>query len=462
MKRLFILISLCLLFTCGFSQVKIGDNTTNLDGSAMLEVESTNQGLLPPRMTELQRDLIPSPANGLIIYCTDCCITGGELQIFDGIQWTNARRETACSTPPPPPPQPPPAPPQINQKNIAIWYFGRNAGLDFNAGAPVPLTDGLFFADEGGSVISDDNGDLLFYTDARTVWNKNHAVMETGLLGSSSKTTSQDGLIVKKPGSTTDYYIFTMQELGNSAIGFRYSEVDMTLNGGLGGVVPATKNTHLYIGNCENIAAVAHATENAIWLIAHKFFSNQFITYKITPSGINVNPKVQGIGLNVTAANYTAGQAKVSHDGNKYAVARLGTLKVEVYDFDRATADLSNLITITTTIFPYGIEFSPNNEILYVSGSNFVHQYNLLAGTETDIINSKTVLVAPPDGSGVGALQMGLDGKIYVAKVGRTALDVINNPDVLGLGANYVLGQQSLFGKTSRLSLAHSVRPVGP
>jgi len=459
MKRLFILTFLCLSFTCGFSQVKIGDNTTNLDGSAVLEVESTNQGLLPPRMTESQRDLIASPATGLIIYCTDCCDAGGELEIFDGTEWTNTTGEATC---------PGPSPAVIKQNNTGIWYFGRNAGLDFNAGAPtptpftnpMPLTDGKFFGPEGGSAIADDNGDLLFYTDARTVWNKNHAVMETGLLGSSGKTTTQDGLIVKKPGSATDYYIFTMQELGGSAIGFRYTEVDMTLNGGLGGVT--TKNATFFTGICENIAAVAHATENAIWLIAHKFFSNQFITYKITTSGINLNPKVQGIGLNVTAANYTAGQSKISHDGNKYAVARFGFRTVEVYDFYRTNANLSNLITISTLINTYGVEFSPNNEILYVSGSNFVHQYNLLAGTETDIINSKTVLVAPPDGSGVGALQMGLDGKIYVARDLRVELDVINNPDVLGVGANYVLGQQFLTFKQSRLSLGHSVRPVRP
>jgi len=96
MKRLFILTFFCLFFACGFSQVKISDNTTTADPSAMLEVESTNQGLLPPRMTVTQRNLIVNPATGLVIYCLSCCATKGELQVFDGTKWTNVTGEIAC------------------------------------------------------------------------------------------------------------------------------------------------------------------------------------------------------------------------------------------------------------------------------------------------------------------------------------------------------------------------------
>ncbi len=41
------------------------------DGSAILELQSTTMGFLPPVMTESERDLISSPAVGLIIYQTD-------------------------------------------------------------------------------------------------------------------------------------------------------------------------------------------------------------------------------------------------------------------------------------------------------------------------------------------------------------------------------------------------------
>jgi hypothetical protein len=51
--------------------VGIGANTFTPDNSALLELQSTNSGLLLPRMTKSQRDAISSPATSLIIYQTD-------------------------------------------------------------------------------------------------------------------------------------------------------------------------------------------------------------------------------------------------------------------------------------------------------------------------------------------------------------------------------------------------------
>ena len=55
-----------------------------------------------------------------------------------------------------------------------IWYFGEYAGLDFNSGSPVALTNGQLNTNEGCATISDNNGNLLFYTDGMTVYNKSH------------------------------------------------------------------------------------------------------------------------------------------------------------------------------------------------------------------------------------------------------------------------------------------------
>ncbi len=58
-----------LITTNMFSQVGIG--TVNPDASSVLDVSSTTQGLLTPRMTTAQRTAIVSPANGLMVYDTD-------------------------------------------------------------------------------------------------------------------------------------------------------------------------------------------------------------------------------------------------------------------------------------------------------------------------------------------------------------------------------------------------------
>jgi hypothetical protein len=65
--------------------VGINNDNSNPDNSAMLDVKSTDKGLLTPRMTEAQRNAIPTPATGLLIYQTDN--TPG-FYVYDGTVWT--------------------------------------------------------------------------------------------------------------------------------------------------------------------------------------------------------------------------------------------------------------------------------------------------------------------------------------------------------------------------------------
>jgi hypothetical protein len=79
--------------------VKIGNNTNAADASAMLDVESTNKGVLHPRMTESQRDAIASPATGLLIFQTDGT-TG--FYYYSGTAWTPVHTGTPSGPPPAP------------------------------------------------------------------------------------------------------------------------------------------------------------------------------------------------------------------------------------------------------------------------------------------------------------------------------------------------------------------------
>jgi hypothetical protein len=63
----------------------VGINNTNPNPSAVLDVASTIQGFLPPRMTQTQRNAIASPAIGLEIYQTDA--TEGKY-IYKSSGWT--------------------------------------------------------------------------------------------------------------------------------------------------------------------------------------------------------------------------------------------------------------------------------------------------------------------------------------------------------------------------------------
>ncbi len=100
MKKKFVLTLLVFGSTWSvFSQrvsQKIGTNPTFIVPSAVVEIESTTKGFLPPRMTFAKRNAINSPATGLIVYCTDCGVNG-ELQLFNGTIWTNIKGSSAVS-----------------------------------------------------------------------------------------------------------------------------------------------------------------------------------------------------------------------------------------------------------------------------------------------------------------------------------------------------------------------------
>lgn len=65
------------------AQIAIASEGSNADGSAMLDLQSTDKGFLLPRMTAIQRDAINSPANGLMIYNIDDNLWQG----FNGTHW---------------------------------------------------------------------------------------------------------------------------------------------------------------------------------------------------------------------------------------------------------------------------------------------------------------------------------------------------------------------------------------
>jgi uncharacterized protein (TIGR02145 family) len=76
------------------AQVAVTNDGSSADPSAMLEIKSTDKGLLLPRMTQAERDAIPSPVAGLVVWCTNCGIHG-EMQVYNGNTWTNMVGGTA-------------------------------------------------------------------------------------------------------------------------------------------------------------------------------------------------------------------------------------------------------------------------------------------------------------------------------------------------------------------------------
>src|ERR1700748_1229130 len=65
------------------------------------------------------------------------------------------------------------------QRQNNNWCFGQNLRLNFNADSPVLMADSMQVI-ESSSSVSDDNGNLLFYTSGAFVWDRNNHLMPNG------------------------------------------------------------------------------------------------------------------------------------------------------------------------------------------------------------------------------------------------------------------------------------------
>lgn len=325
------------------------------------------------------------------------------------------------------------------QAEANLWYFGDFAGVDFSSGKAIPISNSKMKTEEGCAAISDKDGNLLFYTDGISVWNRLHETMPSGteLMGHPSST--QSGVIIPKPGSKDIYYVFTIANAGEKA-GFRYSIVDMSMADGLGDVV--VKNHLLATPVTEKITAVKHRDGESIWVLSHEWGNDRFLAYKITKDGVESEPVESIVGsIHKGSTTNTQGYMKVSPDGTQIALALEADHLTELFDFDNLIGKLSNTIQLPLTngAYNYGIEFSPSGSLLYVSaaGTGEVYQYNLQAGSKEDIQASGLKVGQSENKNWIGALQLATDGKIYFPLYKKPYLGVIHNPDSLGMACYY-------------------------
>jgi gliding motility-associated-like protein len=350
----------------------------------------------------------------------------------------------------------------FSQKEANIWYFGENGGLDFNTSPPQAIGDGQLSTREGCSSFSDANGDLLFYSDGTTVYDKNHNIMTysdgrlaNDLRGNSSST--QSGMIVPKPKSSTIFYLFTVDD-NNGNNGFNYYTIDMT--DGIGKLIDEDGDGVFYedissgLANSwtEKVTAVRGAQCNEFWVVS--VVNNEFHSFLVSELGVRATPVVSRVANNV---NDKRGYLKLSPDGSKLAIATQAEAAI-LYDFNNATGEVTDNPTFLINNLnqdgePYGVEFSLDSKKLYISTSSGfrrnmsdnavtykLFQFDL---TNPDIVGSKTIVhrqdagsVDFPEGGFRGALQVGPDGRIYVtiptayedAGADAPFIDIIENP----------------------------------
>ena len=303
-----------------------------------------------------------------------------------------------------------------------IWYFGTMAGLDFSSGSPVQLFDGAIQAFQGCATANDANGNLLFYTNGGgrppgpltpstgTIWNQNHQVMYDmqGAQGG-GYSAAQSCIIIPRPGNPGKYLLFTMEEaeynLGGAIAGqpqgrgLSYFEIDMSLNGGLGGVTIADQRLH--VPAYENLTAIRHSNGQDFWILTVDASSGDFLVFLVNSAGVQP-PLVQPNGLN----NLLEGPVKASPDGAKIFIQEY------LFDFNPTTGAISTPVNLPFSS-SYSASFSPNSRYLYTAKNSLstarFSQFDLQA---SDVAASRQELALLSNALCRG-MQLAPDGKIY-------------------------------------------------
>lgn len=312
---------------------------------------------------------------------------------------------------------------------------------------------------EGMATISDESGQLLFYTNGFTVWNRNHEIMPNGDSLQCNYSITNGIEIIPAPNNDSLYYLFYIKyplTSGTIDKGMSYSIINMNLNNGLGDIIQNEKNISLITGQIlsEKTGAVRHGNGRDWWIIAHDL-SDSFIEFLVTPFGIE-GPFWLQSGLD-QHGEY-AGEVSFSPDGEK--IGMVNAFSVEIFNFNRCSGAIESSLILDSVLFSastlpwyYGCSFSSDNSKFYASTlveypSCDLYQFDL---SNANPQLTKTLIWENTDFSvyGLGQLELGPDSNIYVVTcpawwpdTSTYTMEVMNlsyidEPDSLGLLCNF-------------------------
>lgn len=350
------------------------------------------------------------------------------------------------------------------------WISGSLGGfqIDFRGESPVEMEQsGITFSPEATIVVCNETGDLLFYTQGTYIYNRNYEVVNPMLAdrlwGHGSATQI---MALPVPENPALYYLFYNTAQHGDFWGFDddttslyYALIDMRMNGGLGGI--AAKNILLARGVTEKLAATLHCNGRDWWLVTYQYApEDRFLAWQINQEGIQTpvpSPVGRGVPIN---NNGRGGELNFSSDGTLLASAapdifNEGKGGIEAFRFDPASGVAFDPVVIRSgEEFYYGIEFSPNGNLLYIQTGfeGALRQYNL-EDYHPDSIRDSEVLLHPGTDPAHSGMQTGRDGKIYIADYSRPSLSVIHRPDVPGTGCMLEVSGFPLMYQEARVGL---------
>ena len=342
---------------------------------------------------------------------------------------------------------------------VLNWNFGDKAQLTFSEETLFPVStdmQGAIKNYRGVSSISDQEGNLLFFSNGMRVWGSDYSVINNGNDLQGNDQVSQTSIFIPVTGNNEKYLLLTADAYlpGVFDDGICYNLIE-NVNGNW---TVTDKNIPLIGKNTQKLAAVKHANGEDYWLVTHGFGDqegNKYFAFRIMKDSVSHEPVVSEIGYTHQGDfNNNGGYLRISNNGKKIALAIPRDGIVEIADFNTTTGQVTNAISSSAGVyeFPLGVEFSPdtNNLKLYITTSPLesvsidwnkylyqvdVNQMNIDNPIIISVINANNDLQ-------FGAPQLAADGRIYVGMfkpggISVSNLGVIYNPNRPGAACNF-------------------------
>jgi len=324
---------------------------------------------------------------------------------------------------------------------------------------PISLTEGR--SREALVSMSDKEGNLIFYSNNCSIFDKNHALMENGeglnpgqiqtywcSVNPFANPNGNSIFSIPDPGNNSNYYIFHRDfEAFNiglpggsqfAPLHFYCSKINISQNNGLGKVTSKNEVIIADTLSSNGMQAVRHANGRDWWILIPEFKGNCYYRVILSPNGIEVIDK-QCIGKDWDKYAQSGG-AYFTPDGTKYVRCH-AEYGLNIFDFDRCSGKLSNPTHIgleaPDTYLISSMALSANGRFVYYNTRSQIFQFDIDA---LDIAASK-VLVAQFDGFQSAGnntdfyySRLAPDGKIYICTYNQTYyLHTIEHPDSVGL-----------------------------
>ncbi len=317
----------------------------------------------------------------------------------------------------------------------AQWFFGNGYQLNFNGTPTISTTNGAVSSDDSPSVVSDMDGNLLFYSDNSSVYDQNGDEMPNGNL----VVLKDHSIIIPAPPSMPNRYYLIRS---NASTGLDYSIIDLEANDGLGDVLPLEKEV-AFGGNGGLLLSATKGDESGYWLIVLDNAAGQsddlnFTVYSVNEDGIEEHSTFSQYYLWVgwfselddAAISNDCSKIAASFKGHYFALFRFDADEGIV--FDPLSGSINNFGSFTDVT---ELAFSPNSQILYsVSDYNTLEQYQIESWNPTTIGNSANTINV--NSTLISDIKLGPDNKLYIFDESNGEIDRLNAPDLIGADAD--------------------------